>query len=105
MANNWNIPDWLEKKVRNRDKRCVYCHTIFRNNSRDKVTWEHIDNDESNICEGNITLCCNSCNASKGSKMLQEWLGSIYCKKKKINIKTVASVVKNYVKGGRNRIS
>ena len=25
MANNWNIPKWLEDEVRARDKKCVYC--------------------------------------------------------------------------------
>lgn len=27
--NNWNIPDWLEQEVRDRDKKCVYCNTEF----------------------------------------------------------------------------
>jgi hypothetical protein len=25
QMNNWGIPDWLEKEVRERDKTCVYC--------------------------------------------------------------------------------
>ena len=29
MENNWNIPDWLEKEVRERDKVCVYCGGEF----------------------------------------------------------------------------
>lgn len=29
MANRWNIPDWLEKEVRERDKVCVYCQAEF----------------------------------------------------------------------------
>ncbi len=29
MANNWNIPAWLEKEVRERDTVCVYCGDEF----------------------------------------------------------------------------
>jgi hypothetical protein len=29
MANNWNIPEWLEKEVKKRDKVCVYCGVEF----------------------------------------------------------------------------
>ncbi len=97
MANNWNIPDWLEKKIINRDKRCVYCRVVFKRNHRDRATWEHIDNDEHNICERNIALCCNSCNASKGSKKLYDWLISPYCRRNKINKKSVAVIIKKHM--------
>ena len=97
MANNWNISDRLEKKIKNRDKICVYCRAVFRDNFRDKATWEHIDNNENNICESNITLCCHSCNASKGNRKLEDWLNSLYCKKKKINEETVASIIKQFI--------
>ena len=95
MGNNWNIPDWLEEKIRKRDKTCVFCHVEFKDNSCDRATWEHLDNDERNICEENITLCCHSCNASKGSKKLFEWIKSDYCRKKDINEATLANIVKN----------
>lgn len=36
-----------------------------------------------------------SCNASKGAKLLKDWLKSDYCKRKNINENTVAEVVKN----------
>lgn len=101
MANKWNIPVWLEKKVKSRDKVCVYCSAEFRNNFHDRATWEHIDNNGSNVCEENITLCCNSCNASKGSKRLADWLKTVYCVKKKINNKTVAPVIKTYIKNNK----
>ncbi|MDD2358428.1 MAG: hypothetical protein PHX13_11010 [Thiovulaceae bacterium] len=29
MANNWNIPISLEREVRARDKKCVYCGVDF----------------------------------------------------------------------------
>jgi hypothetical protein len=29
MANNWNIPDWLEREVRERDNDCMVCRGEF----------------------------------------------------------------------------
>lgn len=29
MANNWNIPSFLEQEIRQRDKVCVYCGVEF----------------------------------------------------------------------------
>ena len=53
--NNWGIPEWLEKEVRERDKACVYCgiqmieKTPPRAPRKAVATWEHIINDESII--------------------------------------------------------
>lgn len=98
MANSWSIPNWLEIKVRNRDESCVYCNVAFKNNDYDRSSWEHIDNDARNISELNIALCCKACNSSKGTKKIGEWLNSAYCKKKNINKKTVADIVKKHIK-------
>lgn len=98
MANNWNIPDELETKVRKRDKLCVYCNKKFGSNYRNRKTWEHINNKAKDIEGWNIVLCCNSCNASKGAKSLNEWLESNYCVKNNINKKTVADIIKKYIK-------
>ena len=87
--NKWRIPKELEENIRKRDKVCFYCNKEFKNNSKDKATWEHIDNNAKNISEENIVLCCNSCNASKGTKSLREWLKSDYCKMKGISVKKV----------------
>jgi 5-methylcytosine-specific restriction endonuclease McrA len=86
MSNKWNIPKELEEEIKNRDKICFYCKKQFRNNGKDRATWEHIDNNSKNITKENIVLCCNSCNASKGTKPLNEWLKSNYCKKNNIVI-------------------
>ncbi|WP_428024647.1 HNH endonuclease [Arcobacter sp.] len=97
MANNWNIPLWLELEVRQRDKRCVYCGVEFTSSKISKKTapsWEHIINDAKIITRENITLCCCSCNASKGQKKLSIWLESKYCKEKNINKDTVALIIK-----------
>ena len=102
--NNWGIPDWLEKEVRERDKTCVYCgikmiEKMPQNGSRRNVaTWEHIINDASIVSRANIARCCVACNASKGTKALADWMQSSYCKKRGINKDTVAEVVKRALK-------
>lgn len=58
------------------------------------ATWEHIINDARIISRENIARCCVSCNSSKGTKKLSDWLESDYCKKRGINGETVAEVVK-----------
>jgi len=104
--NNWGIPDWLEKEVRERDKNCVYCgirmlEKMPARGPRSAVaTWEHIINDASIVTRENIARCCVSCNSSKGTKKLSEWLQSSYCKKHGINRETVAQVVKNALRAG-----
>ena len=95
--NKWNIPDWLENDVRNRDKSCIYCGIPFDqyNKYRKSMpTWEHIINDARIVNPNNIALCCCSCNASKGAKLLKVWINSNYCICKNITAKTVAEVVK-----------
>jgi hypothetical protein len=97
MANRWGIPKDVEEIVRKRDTFCVYCGVDFsvKNNSRkSKPSWEHIVNDIRINGTDNIALCCMSCNASKGSKLLEDWLSSDYCKKKEITTDSVAEVIK-----------
>ena len=98
--NNWHIPDWLEKEVRERDKHCVYCRIqmieqmSLRGPRRNVATWEHIINDVSIVSPENIARCCVACNSSKGTKKLSDWMHSIYCQKRSISKETVAEVVK-----------
>jgi len=98
--NNWGIPDWLEREVRERDKACVYCgirmidHMSLGAPRKAVATWEHIVNDETIVTRENIARCCVACNSSKGKKKLSDWLESSYCKKNGINKDTVAEVVK-----------
>ena len=95
--NRWNIPDWLEREVNSRDKKCVYCRIEFGSSNETKkstATWEHIVNDEKIINRENIARCCFSCNSSKGTKKLSDWLESDYCKIRGITKNTVAGVVK-----------
>ncbi len=102
--NVWNIPDWLEKEVRKRDKYCVYCGVPMiekmppRGPRKAVATWEHIINDASIITRENIARCCVACNSSKGAKKLSEWIHSSYCKSRGITKDTVAEVVKEALK-------
>ena len=96
--NNWGIPDWLEKEVRERDKTCVYCGILMiekippHGTRRNVATWEHIINDASIVSRENIARCCNSCNVSKGAKELSEWIQSAYCKRRGISKDTIADM-------------
>jgi hypothetical protein len=94
--NTWNIPDWMEKMILERDLACVYCHVEFAHatSRRERPTWEHIVNDARIVTLGNIARCCMSCNASKGAKELTIWLESGYCKRKGITPERVAHVVR-----------
>ena len=103
MSNNWNIPDWLEKEVRERDKVCVYCGCEFTSPKVSKKTaasWEHIINDANIITKENIVLCCCGCNASKGQKKISDWLKSKYCKERGITPNTVDQIVKQAIENG-----
>ena len=100
MANKWGIPKEVEEFVRQRDLKCVYCSAEFTHSSvsyKSRVTWEHIINDMKINGIENIALCCGSCNASKGSKRLEDWLESNYCAKKGITINTIAPFVRKCI--------
>jgi hypothetical protein len=93
--NRWNIPDWLEREVLERDRCCIYCGVDFMLQSgrqRDKPSWEHIINDARIATRENIARCCVGCNASKGAKTLVEWLDSKYCRTRDITGESVASI-------------
>lgn len=101
MSNRWGIPKEVESIVKQRDRSCVYCGLDFLDNSesrKHKPSWEHIVNDIRINDTNNISLCCMSCNASKGAKLLDNWLKSDYCKRNKITEDSVAQVVKDAIK-------
>lgn len=103
MANNWNIPSWLETMVRERDKVCVYCSNEFtptKVSVKSSASWEHIINDANIITPENIALCCRGCNASKGQRKLSDWLQSKYCSDHNISADTVSAVVKQAIING-----
>jgi hypothetical protein len=96
--NRWNIPDWLEREVIERDRCCVYCGVEFTAQSesrRDRPSWERIINGTRIITRENIARCCVGCNASKGIKNLVEWLESRYCRTRAITRESMALVVRS----------
>ena len=100
MSNRWKIPKYVEVQVRERDLYCVYCGISFNNSKytrKSSPTWEHIINDIRINSSDNIALCCGSCNASKGSKILTDWLNSKYCITKGITRDKVSLVVKQHL--------
>jgi len=100
MVNRWGIPKEIEELVKSRDPSCIYCDvefTKFGKSIKLSPTWEHIVNDININGAENIALCCRSCNASKGSKKLKDWLQSDYCKNKGINHKSIALVAKKHL--------
>ena len=97
MANRWKIPKETEAYVLKRDLNCIYCGIDFSINHesrKTRPTWEHIVNDIRITSIENIALCCTSCNASKGAKLLETWIEGSYCKSKGITKDNVAQVVK-----------
>lgn len=104
MANNWNIPAWLEKEVRERDKVCVYCGNEFvapKISARSSASWEHIINDAKIITIESIALCCRGCNASKGQKTVSVWLATKYCQYRGITAQTVDPIIKQAIFNGQ----
>jgi hypothetical protein len=101
MANRWGIPGNIEEIVKKRDINCVYCGIPFNNSVisyKTRPTWEHIINDIRINGLDNISLCCGSCNASKGAKHLNDWLNSKYCETRGITEDNVAQVVKDHLR-------
>lgn len=100
MSNRWGIPNEVEACVRKRDVYCVYCGTSFlvpHPTHKTRPTWEHIVNDVKRNGPDNIALCCRSCNSSKASKTLEDWMVGSYCQSKGISRDNVALVVKKHL--------
>ena len=112
MANQFGIPENELQKIRNRDKKCVYCHKIMINpynskNHKDSATIEHLNPlppfywKEGMQIE-NITICCGSCNSSRGAKKLYDWFKTKYCVERNINENTISNPVKKYLNCKKN---
>ena len=95
--NRWNIPLALEVLVSARDQKCIYCQRPFIGQEGprgQRKSWEHIINDENLVNQQNIALCCISCNASKGAKLLSVWLQSKYCLRRGITSESISEVAR-----------
>jgi hypothetical protein len=72
----------------------------------DKATIEHLnhrppfyseDGLERAGLEG-IAICRGACNSSRGNKSLAAWFASRYCKARDINARSIAPVVKRFLR-------
>ena len=100
--------DDVLKKIKERDRDCVYCHKNFIKGGSDSDTVEHLNhrkdwnsvesylNEEKDVSEI-VAICCLACNSSRSDKSLLEWFKAPYCKSKNINYDTVSDVVRDYI--------
>lgn len=93
MANKWGIPKDVEVAVLARDTQCIYCGVQFGSNRASSKSWEHIINDIHIATLENIALCCVGCNASKGAKLLRDWLESPNAKRRGITSMTLSPLI------------
>lgn len=116
MANTFGIPPDIERKLRVRDQRCVYCHKAMkahahtRGTPRDKATIEHLESSNGRgtaptywgqglerVGLDGLAICCGSCNSSRGMKPLAAWFATRYCERHEVSAGTVAPVVKRFL--------
>jgi hypothetical protein len=108
LSNKFQIPIEVEQRIRERDKNCVYCNKKMIKpeigyRRCDWATFEHFREQgpfywSEGLKEEDISICCSQCNSSRGKKSLLDWFESPYCKKRNINIKSVADPVKYFLK-------
>ncbi len=103
MSNKYGISEKDEQEIRLRDKTCVYCHKKMINpsdneNRTDWATIEHLNFLPPWDDSVTVAICCFSCNASRGQKILSEWFKTEYCLERNINRKTVAEPVNWYLR-------
>jgi hypothetical protein len=103
MKNRYGLPENELKKIRQRDRNCVYCHKRMVNprESKKRSDWatiEHLNHLPPWDNISTIAICCGSCNSSRGNKKITDWFKSKYCIERNINYDTVADCVKDYIR-------
>lgn len=104
MVNKYGIRKEVEEEIRIRDKTCVYCgKKMVKSHPKNKPTIEHLNNiphyyNPKDLNKSDLAICCHSCNCSRGSKHYWDWFESSYCIERNINKKTVADIIKKYIK-------
>ncbi len=102
MKNRYGIPEIALTRIRKRDTHCVYCGVFMpdragKANTKSFASIEHLyppGSDPAWVC-----FCCNECNAAHRMP-LPEWFKTEYCLTRNINEKTVAELVKRFLKSG-----
>jgi hypothetical protein len=102
MSNRYRLPEDKVDAVRERDTRCVYCHKEMHKPSASvaRASWatiEHFNHLPPWNNPDTIGICCFSCNASRGNKLILDWFRTAYCKERDISPSTVAVPVLEYI--------
>src|SRR6266480_1644833 len=108
MANQWQIPQDVELRLRRKFKACAYCGRRFKVRIRlkgmsgEKATIEHLNRRgpfywSDGLKESHLVIICGRCNSSRGIKRLTDWFASPYCRSLRIGPSTVAARVKQYL--------
>lgn len=102
MRNNYGLPKAELQKIFERDIVCVYCEKKMRSHSAenprgDWFTIEHLNYRPPWNNPATVTICCWSCNSSRGNKKIREWLKTPYCSERGITESSVSIVVQKYI--------
>jgi hypothetical protein len=103
MANKYGLSEKELDTIRKRDVTCVYCHKKMTDPKSggprsDWSTIEHLNPISPWDDPITVSICCFSCNASRGQKTLLEWFKNPYCLEKNINEQTVTEPVRWYLR-------
>jgi hypothetical protein len=102
VRNRYALVEDAVALVRQRDRTCVYCHKTMMAPTAAKwrgdwATIEHLNHLPPWNNPTTISICCGSCNSSRGNRPLLEWLESSYCRTRGISRSTVAEPVQLYI--------
>jgi spore coat polysaccharide biosynthesis predicted glycosyltransferase SpsG len=107
MSNKYGIPEEDLKKIRARDKKCVYCHKnmlspYVNGKHSDSATIEHFREEgpfyvNKGLKVEDIAICCGACNSSRLKMKLTDWFKTKYCLKNNINENAVAEPVREFL--------
>ncbi|MBP6945759.1 MAG: hypothetical protein KBC74_01670 [Candidatus Pacebacteria bacterium] len=108
MKNNYGLPKDELQRIFKRDKICVYCHKKMtdhgaHNKRSNWYTIEHLNYLPPWNNPATVTICCWSCNSSRGNKKIRDWFKTDFCITRDINEDTVAEPVRKYIEDIEDR--
>ena len=103
MKNHYGLPSCELKRIFKRDETCVYCHKKMTGHSArgkrsDWHTIEHLNYLPPWNNPATVTICCWSCNSSRGNKKIRDWFKTDFCITRNINEATVVEPVRKYIR-------
>jgi len=107
--NRYGLPETELERIRGRDRLCVYCHKEMVGSGSDgpRSNWatiEHLNHLPPWDNPSSVSICCWSCNSSRGNRILSDWFESEYCRARGINETTVAKPVRDYLREFEGRV-